>query len=164
MFKATTVNFKVWGSGTFLLIALFATSACTETHGQKCGSGIAVPANGQVAAVDYEVDYKSYNSTFLRPEIAKLYGINHAKEVGVVMVSVYQKDSLGVGVEACVSGGARNLLGQIKSLSFDEIREGQSIYHISTFRIASKEHITFEVDVEIAATGKTHALKWERTF
>ena len=155
---------NLW-SGTFLLIALFATSACSEVGLQsvECNS-LAVAAAAEPAAFDHEVDYKAFNSTFLRPEIAKLYGIDPDNMLGVVMVSVYQKDALGVGVEACVSGGAKNLLGQIKSLSFDEIREGPSIYHISTFRIASEEHITFEVDVEIAATGKIHELKWKQQF
>ncbi len=168
MFKVTTMS--AFRSRTLLLIALFATLACTETGVQsvKCDTGIAGSAANiaaaEAAARDHEVDYKAFNSTFLRPEVAKLYGIDRDQKLGVVMVSVYQKDALGVGVEACVSGGARNLLGQSKGLNFDEIREGQAIYHISTFRFSPEEHITFEVDVEIAATGETHELKWKQQF
>ncbi len=152
-------------SGTFLLIALFATLACSEVGLQsvECDS-LALPAGAEAAALDHEVDYKAFNSTFLRPQVAKLYGIDPDAKVGVVMVSVYQKDALGVGVEACVSGEARNLLGQEKGLDFDVIREGQAIYHISTFSFSPEEHITFEVDVEIATTGETHELKWKQQF
>ena len=166
MLKVTTVSAKIWRSATLLLIALFATLACSETGLQSvnCDSRLAVPAALEAAALDHEVDYKAFNSTFLRPEVAKLYGIDRDEKLGVVMVSVYQKDALGVGVEACVRGAARNLIGQIKGLNFDEIREGSAIYHISTFRFMSEEHITFEVDVEIAATGKTHELKWKQQF
>ena len=151
--------------GTFLLVAIFATLGCSEVGLQSINcESLAVPAAGEPAALDHEIDYKAFNSTFLRPEVAKLYGIDPDNRVGVVMVSVYQKDALGVGVEACVSGAARNLLGQIKGLNFDEIREGSAIYHISTFRFSSEEHITFEVDVEIAATGGLHELKWKQQF
>ncbi len=80
------------------------------------------------------------------------------------MVSVYETDAPGVGVEACVSGGAMNLIGQMKTLDFEEIREGEAIYHISTFAFSQEEHITFELDVEIAATGETHVLKWKQQF
>ncbi|MCZ6640036.1 MAG: DUF4426 domain-containing protein, partial [Gammaproteobacteria bacterium] len=157
---------NIWRRGTLLGIALFVTSACSETAMQsaKCDSRLGVSASEGAAAFEHEVDHKAFNSTFLRPEIAKLYGIDQDKKLGVVMVSVYQKDSLGIGVEACVSGGAKNLLGQTKGLNFDEIREGQAIYHISTFRFSHEEHITFEVDVEIAATGETHELKWQQQF
>ena len=151
--------------GTFLLVAMFATLGCSEVglRSANCES-LAVPATAESAALDHEIDYKAFNSTFLRPEVAKLYGIDPDNRVGVVMVSVYQKDALGVGVEACVRGAARNLIGQIKGLNFDEIREGSAIYHISTFRFMSEEHITFEVDVEIAATGELHELKWKQQF
>lgn len=149
-------------SGDFFLIAiaLFVTSACSES-GQKSVKcqRLAVLAAGGLTALDHEVDYKAFNSTFLNPEVAKLYGIDQDKSLGVVMVSVYQADAPGVSVEACVSGGATNLIGQAKRLDFEQIREGEAIYHISTFRFSQEEHITFEVDVEIAATGEVHKLK-----
>jgi len=166
MIKVVTMSARKWERGIFLLVALFATVACSETAMQsaKCDSRLGVPAGDQAAAPEHEVDYKAFNSTFLRPEVAKLYGIDRDEKLGVVMVSVYEKNALGIGVEACVSGGAKNLLGQAKGLNFDEIREGQAIYHISTFRFSPEEHITFEVDVEIAATGETHELKWKQQF
>ncbi len=47
------------------------------------------------------------------PEVAKLYGIDQDEKLGVVMVSVYQTDEIGVGVEACVSGEGTNLIGNM---------------------------------------------------
>ncbi len=148
------------------LFALFATLGCSENGLQsaKCDSQPAPQAGAELTALDYEVDYKAFNSTFLRPEVAKLYGIDRADKFGVVMVSVYEKDALGIGVEACVSGGARNLVGQRKKLDFNEIREGKAIYHISTFQFIPEEHITFAVDVAIAATGEIHELEWKQQF
>ena len=151
-------------SRAVFLIALFFVVACSETGSRvECDSAVGAAAAG-TPAPDHEVDYNAYSSTFLQPEVAKLYGIDRDKKVGVVMVSVYQKDAPGVGVEACVSGGATNLVGQVKVLRFEEIREGDAIYHIGTFRIGQEEDLTFRLDVEVPTTGKTHPLKWRQKF
>ena len=151
-------------SGTVVVIAVLLASACSESGRRvECGSDVG-SAGVNLTALDYEVDYNAYNSTFLQPEVAKIYGIDRNKKVGVVMVSVYQKDAPGVGVEACVSGGATNLVGQVKVLRFEEIREGDAIYHIGTFRIGQEEDLTFRLDVEVPTTGKTHPLKWRQKF
>ena len=147
-----------WRSRAFLLIAPFVTLACSESKPYgRCS--LEVPAAAELTALDHQVDYQAFNSTFLNPEVAKLYGIDRDKTLGVVMVSVYQTNAPGVGVEACVRGGARNLMGQAKRLAFEQIREGEAIYHISTFLFSQEEHVTFEVDVEIAATGESHELR-----
>lgn len=174
MLKVMTMKFNhLRGRGSFFLIAFFVSFACSEGRQQSAScESLAASTDGELSsldnaldnAVDYEVDYKAYNSTFLRPDVARLYGIDQDDELGVVMVSVYEKDALGVGVEACVGGGVTNLIGQVNRLNFDEIREGRAIYHISTFLISPEEHFTFKVDVGIAATGKTHKLKWQQQF
>lgn len=159
------MNFNRWGRGTFFLITFFVAFACSERRQQSVGcDSLAVPAVGDLSAVEHKVNYNAFNSTFLQPEVAKLYGIDQDENLGVVMVSVYQKDALGVGVEACVRGGVTNLIGQVNTLEFDEIREGQAIYHIGTFPFGHEERLTFKVDVEIAATGKKHELKWQQQF
>lgn len=154
-------------SGTFFLaaIVLFTASACSESGKQSVGCdspGAAEAAT--LTSVDPKIDYNAYNSTFLDPDVARLYGIDRRENLGVVMVSVYRADGPGIGVEACVSGESTNMVGQLKQLDFEEIREGTAIYHISTFIFSEKENLTFNVNVQIAATGKTHKLTWGRQF
>lgn len=159
---------KRWGTGTLFLIVLFANVACSESRQQSATcNGLSVAPGDSSALdpeVDHEVDYKAFNSTFLKPEVARLYGIDQGEKLGVVMISVYEAEALGVGVEACVSGGVTNLLGQENALDFDEIREGEAIYHIGTFVFDQEEHLTFNVDVAIPATGKKHELSWQQQF
>ena len=163
MLKVNTMIINSAKSRAVFLVPLFLATACSETPRVECSSAGGGAAAG-VSAPDHEVDYNAYSSTFLQPEVAKLYGIDRSEKVGVVMVSVYERDAPGVGVEACVSGGAMNSIGQMIRLSFDEIREGDAIYHIGTFRIGQEEDLTFRLDVEIATTGKTHALEWRQKF
>lgn len=166
MLKVKTMILNRWGTGTLFLIVLFTNFACSESRQQsaRC-DGLSAPV-GDSSALDqpHEVDYKAFNSTFLKPEVARLYGIDQDEKLGVVMISVYEAEALGVGVEACVSGGVTNLLGQENALEFDEIREGEAIYHIGTFVFDQEEHLTFNVDVAIPATGKKHELSWQQQF
>ena len=172
MLKVKTMISNRLGTGTLFLIVLFANFACGESRQQsaRCDA-LSAPVDDPSALdrslgdeVDHEVDYKALNSTFLKPEVARLYGIDQDEKLGVVMISVYETDALGVGVEACVSGGVTNLMGQVNTLEFDEIREGQAIYHIGTFQFDQEEHLTFNVDVAIPATGKKHELNWQQQF
>ncbi len=155
-----------WKYGTFL-IALLTTLSCTDNGTQSVeADSVAVSPVTETSKIfgNHEIHFNAFKSTFLLPEVAKLYGIGRDKKLGVVMVSVIRKDAPGVGVDARVSGAATNLASQMKNLKFDEIREGEAIYHISTFAFNQKEHLTFNVDVEIAPTGETHALKWRQEF
>lgn len=163
--KADTIGSMPWRGATFSAVALFVCFSCSQGSQQaaKCAS-VAAAAAGELAASDYEVDYKAFNSTFLKPDVARLYGIDPEETLGVVMVSVFRTDSLGIGVESCVNGGVKNLMGQENTLDFDEIREGRAIYHIGTFDFIQNENFRFNVDVVIAATGKTHKLKWQQKF
>ena len=154
-----------WKCFFLVAVVLFAFSACSknELQNAKCDQ-LAVAGTSDVTVPEHELDYKALNSTSLHADVAKLYGIDQDETLGVVMVSVYQSEGIGIGVETCVSGSATNLIGQIDQLEFEEIREGAAIYHISTFRFFHKEPMTFRVDVEIVATGETHKLKWQQKF
>ena len=149
-----------------LFFALLFVSACGENGIQSIDEGTAVAEIDETSKVfgDHEVHFNAFHSTFLLPEVAKLYGIGRNDHLGVVMVSVIQKDKPGVGVGARVGGAATNMASQMKALDFDEIREGDAIYHISTFPFDQKDHLTFTVAVEIAPTGETHKLKWRHQF
>jgi hypothetical protein len=151
-------------SGAGFLAVLFFVSACSQGGTRvECGGDVG-PVAAETAAREHEIEYKAYNSTFLQPEVAKLYGIDRDRKVGVVVVSVYEKDAPGVGVDVCVSGGAMNSIGQMIVLNFDEIREGKTSYHVGTFRIGQEENLTFRLDVDVPTTGKTHKLEWQQKF
>jgi Domain of unknown function (DUF4426) len=113
---------------------------------------------------DYEVHYVAYNSSFLSGDVAKIYGISRSKKQAVTVISIQHKDTAAVGIQGDVSGGAMNLMQQLRRLDFEEIKEGKAIYYVSTFTFNHEENLTFKVDVTIAPTGKTHQLKWQQQF
>ena len=155
-----------WIRLTFL-VALCALFACsdngTSTAQIDAGTDLEGDEYSKVFG-EHRIHFNAFKSTFLTPEVAKLYRIRHADDLGVCMVSINQKDTPGVGVEARVNGTATNLASQLRMLKFDEIREGSAIYHVCTFPVASKEQLTFKVDVEIAPTGEKYAVTWQQEF
>ena len=164
-FKTVITMFACrWKCFFLVAVVLFASSACGKSELQNAKCDQLAVAGTSVTVPEHELDYKALNSTSLNAEVAKLYGVEQDETLGVVMVSVYQSEEHGIGVETCVSGSATNLIGQINQLEFEEIREGAAIYHISTFRFTHKEPMTFRVDVAIVASGETHKLKWNQKF
>ena len=121
---------------TLILLPLFAQAA-SESFGE------------------YTVYYQAVNSTFVDAEIAQQYGIVRSDRRAFLNISVIRDDS--VPVAASVSGGKRNLLGQVGDILFREIREGPAIYYIGEFEFSNAEHVRFSVEV----TGESHEIRWE---
>ena len=112
---------------------------------------------------DINVHYIAINSTFLTPEIAKTYGLERSRYKGLVNISVLdntQKDTPAKTV--IINGKARNDVGQIKSLDFTEVKEGNAIYYLAQVNYANEETIYF--DINISDKGKQHNLKFSQKF
>ena len=106
-------------------------------------------AEQKVQVGDYAIHYVSFGSTFIPPSIAKTYGINRSRYVGLVNVVVLHTSKGGEGeaVAASIRGNAQNLLGSQKSLKFKEIREGTAIYYIAEVDHRNEETFTFTLDI-----------------
>lgn len=95
---------------------------------------------------DWDVHYIVLNSTFLQPEIAKQYSIQRSKYNAFVNVSVLDKDNKKAQ-DVVVTGQAKNLLGTIKKLEFDQVQEQDSIYYLAQLPFRDRENYRFEITV-----------------
>ena len=86
-------------------------------------------------------------------------GIVRGKSQGVLNVSVL-KD--GKAQPATVKAQVRNLLGQSRSLSFREVREGEAIYYLSQFPF-DQETLHFKVDVQ-SGGGPLNSFEFDQQF
>ncbi|GLS83633.1 DUF4426 domain-containing protein [Paraferrimonas haliotis] len=101
----------------------------------------------------YAIHYMALSSTFITPEIAKAYGINRSRYVGLVNITVLDTAQPGnPAIPVTISGVAKNLLDSSKKLDFQEIREENAIYYISEVPHRNEETINFEITL---AHGKT---------
>ncbi|MBY5921802.1 DUF4426 domain-containing protein [Ferrimonas balearica] len=113
---------------------------------------VALPAAAeQVQKVGkYAVHHVAFGSTFLTPEIARTYDITRSRYVGLVNITVIDTSLPGDETHAVavkIQGTARNLLGNVKNLSFKEIREGTAIYYIAEVGHRNEETFTFDIEV-----------------
>jgi len=110
---------------------------------------------------DYVIHHTALPTDILLPEVARAYKIKRSKDRGMLNIVVQHK---GKGIGAKVTGTGTNLNSQLKNLEFREIKDGDVIYYISSFRVTNKETITFKVNVQPAGSGKTHMVKFKKEF
>lgn len=136
-----------------LLLCLISASASAE---QKMVFG------------DYEVHYMGLNSSFLTPEVAKIYDIPRSRALGFLNISVLQKTKGGplpAALDAKVTGSIRNLIGQSRELEFRRVREGQAIYYISTFSFDDGDMYNIDLDIVPGnAKQKNFDVKFSQRF
>lgn len=112
---------------------------------------------------DLNVHYMAIGATFLTPEIARAYGIERSKYNGLVNISVLDNTQKNTPAKTVIlSGSARNLAGQSKSLSFDEVKEGNAIYYLAQVKYRNNETIKFNITINDA--GKSHKLTFTQKF
>jgi len=129
-------------------LVLFANSARAETH----------------SVGEYTVHYNLLNSSFIAPKIATQYGIKRSKNIGLLNISIIQKSDKegGTAVISNVFGHGASLAGQVKSLSFKEIKEAGAIYYIATFPINNGERLSFDINVQPQKVGKLIPIKFKK--
>ena len=109
------------------------------------------------------VHYMAIGATFLTPEIAKAYGIERSRYNGLVNISVLDNSKKGMPAKSVsIMGKARNDIGQIKSLEFSEVKEGEAIYYLAQIKYTDEE--TYYFDIVINDSGKQHSLTFSQKF
>lgn len=102
-------------------------------------------AERKYAQGEYEVHYNAFNASFLQPDITQSYGLIRSKQQGVLNIALFKT---GQPRPALVTGTLKNLLGQETPLTFRLIKEGNSLYYLSQFPIASQDVLTFSLNVQ----------------
>lgn len=129
-----------------VLISVVSTSAIAE---QKKQLG------------NWDVHYIAMPSTLIEPAIAKNYNIERSKFNGLVNVSVLNnKDQKAQQVT--ISGTAKNLLGQQKELTFQQVTEGEAVYYLAQLPYRNEER--FSLSIDISQGNQSQQLKFEHTF
>jgi len=104
-------------------------------------------AEQKMVVGDYAIHYIVIPTTFLNPKIAAQYQLVRGQDRALVNVSVIGAD--GSPASAGVSGTAQNLIGQIATLRFNEVREGEAIYYLAELRHGNEEHRKFVLEMTL---------------
>ncbi len=133
-----------------------------------CLASVSASAEQKLVFGEYEVHYMGLNSSFLTPEVSKIYDISRSRSLGFLNISVLQKtkgSQVPAALDAKVTGSIRNLIGQSREFEFRRIREGQAIYYISTFRFDDGDMYNFDLDIVPSnAKQKNFDVKFSQRF
>jgi len=113
---------------------------------------------------DYTVHYNLLNSSFIQSEIATQYGIKRSKNLGLLNISVRktEENAAGIAVVSNIFGHGSSLAGQLKELSFKEIKEADAIYYLAIFPINNGERLSFDLQVQPEKKGKLIPIKFKQ--
>ncbi|MCB5225777.1 DUF4426 domain-containing protein [Alishewanella sp. 16-MA] len=95
---------------------------------------------------DWDIHYIAFNSTFLTPEVARAANLSRNKNNAIINISVLDTQTQQAQA-VIISGIARNLLGQQRSLTFREIKDGAAIYYIAVMPFRNEEQFRFSLDI-----------------
>ena len=110
---------------------------------------------------NWEVHYMALTSTFLTPQVALNYDIVRSRYNGLINISVLDKKSK-TAQSVVLSGEAKNLLGVVKNLSFQQVTEGESIYYLATLSFSDQELYRFNITINDGTDQQT--LKFQHKF
>ncbi|MGS2722838.1 DUF4426 domain-containing protein [Porticoccus sp. GXU_MW_L64] len=112
----------------------------------------------------YQIFYSAFNSSFIPAEVAAANSIVRGKNRGLVNIAVVPADKAFGGQQALVKGGVANLLGQQQTLDFIEIREGDVVYYLASFKFDNKDALTFNIDVKADPNKPDYTFKFQKTM
>jgi hypothetical protein len=109
----------------------------------------------------WDVHYIALPTTLLDPATASQYNIERSKYNGLVNISVLNsKDQ--AAQQVVISGEAKNLRGQIKPLSFIEVKEGKAVYYLAQYAYQTEQMVSFTI--QISQGTQSQQLKFNHTF
>jgi len=122
-----------------------------------------VLANNMKKLGNMNIHYMAINATFLTPEVAKTYDIERSRYNGLINIAVMDNTQEKLPAkQVMITGKARNLAGQNKSIEFVEVKEGDAIYYLAQINIAHDETIIF--DLTISDGKETQKLSFTQKF
>ena len=114
---------------------------------------------------NYDVHYSVINSTFIRPEIVRNYGITRGKDRALVNIAIRKRLPKGQtrAQRSLVTGKSSDLVHSAQ-LDFTEINEQNAIYYIAPLRFNNREMRTFTIKVQPDPNIAAYTLKFSKTL
>jgi len=111
---------------------------------------------------EYFVQYNALRSDTLTPSVAKSYSIKRRNNS--VLVNINIQDNEGKPAKAIVEGYAVNLSLQVKTLTFKEVLDGNSIYYLAQTQVSNGETLQFRIKVKPVKERFTGLINFKQVF
>ncbi|WIO74149.1 DUF4426 domain-containing protein [Porticoccaceae bacterium LTM1] len=113
---------------------------------------------------DNKVYYSAFNSSFIDPKIASENNIVRGADRGLINIAVVPNDKESGGITALVKGTVTNIIQQSQKLDFFEVREGDVVYYLASFKFDHEDSLTFKIEVKADPNKPSETLTFRKTF
>lgn len=98
---------------------------------------------------NYTVHYNVFNSKTVPTQIANTYKITRGRDIALINISLTKTENgvTSLGIPAKITGRAANLMQQMKTINFNEIKETDATYYLAEFRHTNEEDFRFEIKI-----------------
>ncbi len=126
---------------------------------------LALPAAAEQKQVyqDYEVHYAAMLTSDLTPEVARAYDIPRSGKRAFVMIHTRRLDE-DSSVPVSIDGELRNLVGQVRSMQWQQVEDAGSIYSLSHFPVTHRERINFILKITPEGSQQPLPLSFQHQF
>ncbi|BFM13437.1 hypothetical protein R50072_35900 [Simiduia litorea] len=148
------------------LITCFCLSLSLLAQATEVPDAKRIDQNPWFDSGNYRVHFSTFTSDFLQPNTAAGLQLTRAKDQLLINIAITEKTadgSYGMGQKATVTGTATNLMQQMKSLTFIEVKEPSATYYLAPLRFTNEETIHFNINV-VSGKGETLNLTFTRTL
>lgn len=148
------------------LLALFMIVMASLINPAVAQTDQAKPVETSQKFGDYTVHFSVFNSTFITPEVAKLYQLTRGGNQVLVNISLTKtvEGNTTLGLPAVVSGTATNLIQQQRALEFKAINEGEATYYLAPLRHTNEEVVNFVIQVQAETETAPFTVRFNRTL
>ena len=114
----------------------------------------------------FVVHYTAMPTDALDAQVARVYSIERAPNIGMLNVAVAKKQPGGktMPVTATITADVSDHLGNIKMLAIREIDDGEAVYYIGEFQIRTRQPLHFQITVSPEGAGPPYVLQFEKQF
>ncbi|WP_258240705.1 DUF4426 domain-containing protein [Pseudidiomarina homiensis] len=97
----------------------------------------------------WEVHYNAFNSTALRPEMARQYNLERGETIATLNIAVLAAEQPGKPAQrVTVAGYAMNPLSMQQKLEFNEVIEGDAVYYLAQTSFTNLETLRFFITIK----------------
>ncbi|PTB85162.1 DUF4426 domain-containing protein [Pseudidiomarina aestuarii] len=112
----------------------------------------------------WEVHYNAFNSTLLRPEMARQYNLERNAYLATLNIAVLATNEAGKPAQQVkVTGYTMNPLSMQSRLEFQEVIEGDAVYYLSQAEFTANEVLRFFITIE-DENGNSQELRFSKEF
>ncbi|MES1925784.1 DUF4426 domain-containing protein [Salinisphaera sp. T31B1] len=114
----------------------------------------------------FTVQYSAVNSLQIPPAVAQANGIERDGETAVVMITLQKPapDAPLQAVPATVTGSARTLMGDRRTLTFRRVEGAGSVYSLARVAVEDDLTLTFDLTVKASDGSATIPVRFNQTF